>query len=357
MLQERKERLYLRYQEMFRPLYSISICKRNEIDDVADFIDHYWKKEHALVKSRTLMDWQYFNELSNTYNFILARSRSSGEIHAIEGFIPTTQFDPDIHCPMTWGAIWKTRSDVAPPGLGMAVKMYREHEYASPFASEIGISEDAKKYNKQIGNSIFCLEPWYMRNMLIQDYKLLKPNKPECEDIVYTNMNIEARHISVEEWRKCDFNLHSIPPFKSKKYYERRYLKHPFYDYKALLLTDGEEKEAIFYRVVECNGSRCIFFVDYVGLGHVMRKSHICLAKIMEKNSAEYILFLCCGINKKYLLEAGFKNRKNSDDIVPVYYEPFLRQNVDILCASRSNEITWPSFKGDADQDRPNIIL
>ena len=42
MLQERKEKLYLRYQEMFSRLYSISICKKNEIDEVAYFIDNYW---------------------------------------------------------------------------------------------------------------------------------------------------------------------------------------------------------------------------------------------------------------------------------------------------------------------------
>lgn len=357
MIQERKERLYTRYQEMFRPLYSISICKKNEIDEVVDFIDNYWKKDHALVKSRALMDWQYFNQVTNTYNFILARDRNSGEIHAIEGFIPTTQFDPDIHYPMTWGAIWKTRTDVAPPGLGMAVKMYREHEYASPYASEVGISKDATKYNQLMENTIFYLEPWYMRNTHIHEYRLLKSVRLENGNVVHKYTNIESEHISIQEWREYDFDLKGIPDFKSKKYYEERYFKHPFYNYKALLLTDGIEKEVIFYRTAESNGSRCIFFVDYIGTGRVLRKSYTPLVEIMKKNFAEYILFLCYGINEKYLEEAGFNNRRISGDIVPVYYEPFLQQNVDILCASRSNEITWPSFKGDADQDRPNIIF
>lgn len=356
MLQERKEKLYLRYQEMFSRLYSISICKKNEIDEVAYFIDNYWKKDHALVKSRVLMDWQYFNRVSNTYNFILARSRVNGEIHAIEGFIPTTQFDPGIQDPMTWGAIWKTRSNVAPPGLGMAVKMYREHEYSSPFASEVGISKDAEKYNQQLGNTIFCLEPWYMRNMYMHKYKLIKATALEYGSIVHKHSNIKTKYISAEDWRKSDFNLKGIPPFKSRKYYEGRYFKHPFYDYKALLLSDGEEDEVIFYRIVECNDSRCIFFVDYIGLAHVLGKSHACLTEIMKKYSAEYILFLCYGIDERYLIEAGFHNRWKSDDVVPIYYEPFVKQNVDIMCASRSKEIIWPSFKGDADQDRPNII-
>ena len=112
----------------------------------------------------------------------------------------------------------------------------------------------------------------------------------------------------------------------------------------------------IFYRLVEFSGSSCIFFVDYLGAGHVLQKSHVALTEIMKNNSAEYILFLCYGIDEKYLLKAGFNNRRRSGDIVPVYYEPFLQKNIDILCASRSNTITWASFKGDADQDRPNVI-
>lgn len=356
MQQLKKDKLYSRYRIMFNSMYAISICKKEEIEDVIEFINQYWKRGHALVESKDLMDWQYYNKVDDTYNFVLARSRTSGKIHAIEGFIPTTQFDHNIKTPMTWGAIWKTRSDVAPPGLGMAVKLYRENEYSTPYFSEIGISEDAEKYNRFFDNTIFYLCPWYMCNTNLNDYKLIKPSQLKSTITVDRYKNVELKEITLREWKECNEIKNSIPPFKSVKYYENRYFKHPIYNYKSILLSDGKEIEVIFYRVVKAFNSNCIFFVDYIGHGHVLKKSHRCFEDLLKKTSAEYILFLCHGINEEYLLEAGFTLR-NNNDIVPIYYEPFLKQNVDILCASRSSRITWPSFKGDSDQDRPNLIL
>ena len=173
---EKRDRLFARYMKMFEPMYDIHLCRADEIDDVTDFIDNYWKRGHALTKSRRLMDWQHYDSVADIYHFVLARFRQTGEIHAIEGFIPTSQFDPAIKTPMTWGAIWKTRDDVAPAGLGVVVKQYREHQCPSAYAMEVGISPDAVKYNKRLGNTIFELEPWYIQNPDMTEFRLLEPD-------------------------------------------------------------------------------------------------------------------------------------------------------------------------------------
>lgn len=360
MNQRNNNGLYARYKKMFDPLYEISICKKDEIEKVTEFIDLYWKKGHALVKSRELMDWQYYNPNDDIYNFILARSRKTGEIHAIEGFIPTTQFDEYISSPMTWGAIWKARGDVAPAGLGVVVKQYRECEFATPYCCEVGISTDAVKYNKQLRNSVYALEPWYMPNLHLDKYKLIEFDKNliSKNGIFENYVSVVMDKIDLNNWEKVGNRMVYIPPFKSIKYYEQRYFNHPVYDYYAVMLTDTimNEREVLFYRVVSSNGSRCIFVVDYIGDGTVIRDSRCRLEELMRLHKAEYILFLSNGINTEALQSAGFINRWNTQDIVPVYFEPFMKQNVDILCASRSEEITWTTFKGDADQDRPNII-
>ncbi len=361
MLQDKEDFLYIRYKKMFEPLYDISICKKNEINSVIEFIDKYWKKDHPLAISKELMEWQHYNEQEQNYNFILARSRTDGEIHALEGFIPTSQFDAKIKTPMTWGAIWKTREDVAPPGLGVAVKQYREHQYSTPFFCEIGISGDAKNYNKQLGNTVYGLEPWYMVNPYLKKYELISIHTEERGTYISYPDTVSAHEINIKQWASTFKSIRKeyIPPFKSANYYYQRFFQHPIYNYHALLISDycSQDSEIIIYRIATYNDKNCLLFVDYIGLGDILKKSGDCLRHLLLEYEAEYILFLCNGLDKNILQEAGFRNRWETNDIVPVYFEPFSRTNIDILCASRSNEITWLSFKGDADQDRPNIIL
>ena len=65
------------------------------------------------------------------------------------------------------------------------------------------------------------------------------------------------------------------------------------------------------------------------------------------------------GISKKILKKAGYINRYNVKNlIVPNYFEPFVRENVDIFCAFKTslNKKKIKLFKGDGDGDRPSII-
>lgn len=352
-----KQALYDRYKKMYDPMYTFSLCREDEIDGVIDFIDTYWKKGHALVKSRELMDWQYHNPINHVYHFVIARSKETGDIHAIEGFIPTSQFDPEIKNAMTWGAIWKTIPEVAPPGLGFVLKQYREHEFETKYSCEIGISEDAGKYNKQFGNTIFALENWYIVNPNKNSFALIETSPCYKREKNQNRGCIKFKKITPLEWNKASKSL-PIPEFKSGTYYVNRYFKHPIYQYFSILLEDEskENREVVFYRIAEHEGSRCVFFVDYLGDGTLLSKSYDVLVDIMQEYDAEYILFPCYGLAPTFLEKAGFNNTRHTREVIPLYYEPFLKQSIDIICASKSPSINWCNYKGDADQDRPNII-
>lgn len=349
--------IYRRYKKMYDPMYTISVCKKDEIEDVLRFIDEYWRKGHAIVRSKELLDWQYFNKSTNTYNFVIARSKETGEIHAIEGFIPTTQFDNSIKDAMTWGAIWKSIPDVAPPGLGFVVKQYREDVFGTKYNCEIGVSSDAQKYNKQFGNTIFKLENWYLINKNISEFRLAEVNSITHKDKAVLNNGIGFRIINAEEWYTESKGL-DIPEYKSATYYVNRYFNHPIYKYQALVLQNNEtgQKEVIFFRVVSHLDSRCIFFVDYIGGGCILSKSSTIIRNLLNDYKAEYVLFPCYGVNEECLEKAGFVCTRNTSDIIPIYYEPFLKQNIEIVCASKASVVSWNLFKGDSDQDRPNII-
>lgn len=350
------DKLYERYKRIYDSLYTFSLCKGEEIDEVLEFIDTYWRRGHAIVRSKKLLDWQYYNALNNTYNFIVARHKDTGKIHAIEGFIPTTQFDPDIKSAMTWGAIWKAIPDVAPPGLGFVVKQYRERTFYSKYSCEVGVSSDAAKYNKQFGNTIYDLENWYVVNPLCEHYELIGISDETVSDERFNGTSAESKKIDAEQWLKLDCNL-PFPEYKSKKYYYNRYFCHPYYQYGAILLRTRDNKEEVaIYRVVSHNKSRAIFFVDYIGDGTVLADSHNALMNLMAEENAEYILFPNFGIGEKNLKAAGFQNSRITCAIIPLYFEPFEKSSVIIKCASKDKNITWCSYKGDADQDRPNIV-
>ena len=51
------------------------------------------------------------------------------------------------------------------------------------------------------------------------------------------------------------------------------------------------------------------------------------------------------------------KNNFNDQIVVPNYFEPFVKKNINLKWAIKSNNpVMTPMFKGDCDQDRPNKL-
>lgn len=81
------------------------------------------------------------------------------------------------------------------------------------------------------------------------------------------------------------------------------------------------------------------------------------LFKLIDEMEYEYIDFYNFGINQKILNKAGFElNKYNKDIIIPNYFEPFLQKNIKLYYVSWPKKTSFPIFKGDGDQDRPNFI-
>ena len=73
----------------------------------------------------------------------------------------------------------------------------------------------------------------------------------------------------------------------------------------------------------------------------------------MLLNQYEYVDFYTLGFNEKYIESAGFRKREeNCCNIIPNYFEPFERENVDIWVQYDNENTVF--FKADGDQDRCN---
>ena len=78
----------------------------------------------------------------------------------------------------------------------------------------------------------------------------------------------------------------------------------------------------------------------------------------MRTEKAEYVDFVQYGIDKKYFLNSGFKLLDlNINVIVPNYFEPLIQKNIPLLFSYKTNNNNIRIFKGDGDQDRPNLVV
>ena len=151
-----------------------------------------------------------------------------------------------------------------------------------------------------------------------------------------------------------------LSSYKSKIYFLNRFFKHPIYQYIFYTIKNRNEVLAILVaRVCGNYMGKCLRIVDFIGDITAISGVRNQLMGIMGEFDYEYIDFMVVGLEDKELQNAGFKRRRDySDVILPNYFEPFVRENIDLDYAYKSidkrEEIIF--FKADADQDRPNLL-
>lgn len=355
-------KMYEKIRRLYEKEYDIHFCRTDEIDRVVTFIDTYWQKGHIFTKSRELLDWQHYDKKNNRYNFVVAVHKSTHEIHALVGFIMSSIYDESIETPMRWGAIWKIREDVGAKGLGLVLKGFFEKYAYAPYVGGIGLSHYSKEINEKLGEEVGQLKLFYMLNAKMKKYSLVgnyeNVSFPEAQPVRDSGFHM----IGKKEFRENDKGyLKCIPPYKSRGYYVGRYFEHPIYQYYFTEILNGK-KEAVacfVWRFCCAEGKRCIVIVDYMGTGAELSGHYDDFQQLLIEHEAEYISFFNLGIPEQYFKEAGFKDREDSNIIIPVYYEPFLKKNVTLdyhYYADEDGKDGKMIFKGDADQDRPNRI-
>ena len=341
-------------------LYEFKMVPSSEKNKLIKFIDEHWKKGHAIVKSDALLKFQHYDATKKQYNFIVAENMETREYDALVGFIPVAQYDTSLlEHGNYWGAIWKCREDVQNSEINNAAfyiwKCLFKLPYFQSYAA-IGISEIARQIYIASRMNLGHLSQYYILNDKIDDYKiagnvsfnhLAPPSQP-------TTSQYEVKWITLDE----------IPPYiqpaykptKSIAYFKQRYGNHPIYQYKYLGIYNKDRFVAILAcRIVEANQSKCIRVMDVLGKleGNIYQP----LKEILYNAQAEYIDIMNYGIDKNIFIQMGFSELDvNGALIIPNYFEPFEQRNVRINLAYKAQFDGFVAFKGDSDQDRPNII-
>ena len=344
--------------QVFDEKYIIRQANIYDIDSIMIFIDNYWKNGHILSRDKHLFEYEFV--FRDKVNMILAIERSKNSIEGIFGFIycsnPLTSKKLDI-----WGSLWYVKDGNVPfLGVELAKKAYEITKCRMHIGSGANVNTTIPIRKMIFKDKVGKMKHYYYLNNMINDYKICVVNEKCCGSKIVCNYDslISYSHInSFNEFRSCfSMKANNDIPYKDDWYINRRYFTYPYYKYiKYAIKYKDEVKAIIIMREVSAKNSKAIRIIDVLGDVSYFQFTHHFFEKLMIENNYEYVDFLCFGVPDELIKNAGFcECNDNTSIIIPNYFEPFVQKNIDIWVHYKFDGTRF--FKGDCDQDRPNIV-
>lgn len=343
-----------RYDEAF----DFRIANITDVENIMQFLKEEWAADHILSNDKDFFLWQYGNEQygdSETINVTLMLDKKQ-KIVGINGFIA---YSACIEERYVSSAITKVKNNLELPLCG--VELIRRFKQLVP-AKAYYSSGTNQKTMLPIGKKIFhyttgVMQQFYILNPKIVSYKIAKVYHQIPMNIEITGNRLEeVFHIEQLEEGFPLKKSFSGQGFKSKEFLKKRYFKHPIYKYRIWGIrekTGSGYGGILIGREIQVEDHKVLRFVDYLGEIRNLGRIGDALQELVEKNGYEYIDMLAGELPKDIMSKSGFALRTPEDsNIIPTYFEPFVRENVDICYQKSDPEIVI--FKADGDQDRPN---
>lgn len=338
-------------------IYKFKICEREDLPRLLSFIDTYWKKNHILVRSKEILDFQYYNREKDKYDFVLAENTQTGELDGIRGWIRVAQYDPALsEYDEVWSAVSKVRTDVENNEIKvLGSYLWRYLEKHKGFGT-VGISRFSFAMHTAIRHKLCSLGQYFILNNETREYKIatVPADYQHSTGIVESNWHLRE----IEDINSVDED--AVPayyrPFKSKTYLINRFAKHPVYKYHFYGIYEDNLLIAILVgKFVEINGGKILRIVDVLGSLEEADNLYEGFQTLLHDTGSEYVDFLCYGIDDAVFQRMGFDklDLKQEQLIIPNYFEPFEAKNIIINGAYKPAE-RYCMFKADADQDRPS---
>ncbi|ARZ02169.1 hypothetical protein [Yersinia ruckeri] len=323
---------------------TINLCAVSDVENLISFIDSDWKKDHIFVRDRELFDWQH-NGL-DCYHFVVAKD--DDEIVGILGYIPLSQYSPLlVENNELWLAIWKVKEGVKKPGLGLMMLNHLNRVYKKPTICSIGLSPQVISIYKALKYKVGVLSHHAFFNQYFNDFSIGKPDGSHLVSILKNNLIHEVSD-SIDAIPDSFF---SNNPKKNNEYIKNRYINHPRYNYRFLSIYDNRDLLSVsVYREIKMNDTKIGRIVDSFGENIMNSKFNYALSNFLDKSKYEYVDLVS---NLPYNSGSGFISSSDSV-IIPNYFEPFEMRNIKIDYAYKSDK-ELVIFRGDSDQDRPNI--
>ena len=327
---------------------------------IMNFIKENWDSNHILGNQNNFFEYEH--RQGDNLNFVIAINRSTNQIEALQGFIPYTEKIKEGH---VCGVMSCVSRESRMPLLGIET-MKRMVSLTEP-SSYCGIGTNPKTMlplvKRVMKRHVGKMEHFYKINEYSLEFNIARiftritsrNKKLRCKNkrILFSEVH---KYNAVE--KSLDLSkTYEFRPFKDYWYIRKRYFDHPIYTYRFFLVR-GEESSSsslLIGRNISLNGSKILRFVDFIGDLALLSSIGQNTDRLLHEEDLEYIDFLCAGVDRKILKNSGFIFKSDRDkNIIPNYFEPFVRENVDIFYETSFKNMIL--FKADADQDRPSFF-
>lgn len=336
--------------------YTVKFCQLKEEDLLKEFIENNWKKGHVFTKPNKLLHWQHFDEVNQRYNFVVALNNATGKFDAVLGFIPSSKFDNSlIENKDIWLAIWKIKDGIKDIS-GMQLLFFLNTKLKPNTICSIGITNQVENIYKALKYNQGILNHYYVKS------KFRKTNIATLSehDMSEEESNFTIKEVDIVKNENDITKILSETNYgivKTFEFFINRYVNHPYYKYSFFGIYENTKLISFFIlRKINISHSYVLRIVDFQG-PFVNKNILIEIQKILKISKADYLDFLCHVEDDSNILKMGFNKKDNIHEIIPEYFEPFVKANKQIKYAYKSKYKEFRIFKGDSDQDRPNILL
>ncbi|MHA8054523.1 hypothetical protein VR611_01125 [Aquirufa nivalisilvae] len=331
----------------------------NDISSIVDFIKMYWNKNHIYVVDRNYFYYEFVND--NKVNFIISLDINE-DIDGILGFI---EYDKSADKSEIFTAMWMVRPNLRNPLVGPNLIRFLVKCDFTLNLSTLGLSSQAYSVLKMLKFQVGEMKHFYFLNPKIKHFNLI-----EFKEKIY----VSEENLEYNSETKCEFyeykdeneikfiynELKNVRPIKSFDYFKKKYLRNPYFNYYIFGIKNLASNNVVgllIIRKIDHEGSSALRIIDFFGNHFELSNIKSCISDLLDYFNSEYIDFYQYGIEESILRLAGFKKNEYVESvIIPNYYQPFEKCNVRINFSTNISD-TFYFFKGDGDQDRPNLIL
>lgn len=374
-------------------------CKSDEIDELRQFIDGYWRQGHTLAQDEALLRWQFDPSRANSKMFqglSVLLAWEDGRIVGMLGLIPFDLNLRGVVTPGVWLSQWYAAPATRTRGLGLELLWAaRDLGYEAVFA--LGANEVARTIYSILGFEMLPEMPRFVRVFDVEKTaRLLAEAEPKGDPNTFRQLcagyTVRAgvqestnERVNVSHWEGpfgADWDSfwtgHLTPlmvgPNKNSSYLNWRYVDHPTFKYEIRMAHEaatGKVMGASVFRVEEVRDheEKVLRVVEFLSTPEAVGP----LAGSVQQSALE------CGVAfgdfystseqlaaplrsmgfRRYLVDGespGFPSRfrpldPGHDRIAGAFWlSKTLRSSIGELLRLEDFYIT----KSDSDQDRPN---
>lgn len=344
-------------------MVEIAFAKKSDRKEILSFLNEHWQRGHIFTKDSALFDWQHGLLGSDDLSFVLGRREEDGEILGILGYVPTQQYDPQTSSGDFTLATWKVRGDCEVNGLGVFLFKALTKRMKPDFVGVVGLSDMVVPIYKALRFETGKMFQHVFFNRDGREGGLTEGVGPAAVPL-FSGPSEPFRTVRdlgklpVDIKRSVSDAMAATLPLRGLDYLVGRYHQHPVYQYA---ISVADRRACFVWRKIETSQGSCLRVVDYFGDPAGLSGKGEAFQALLEAERADYIDIVHTGLDGEALLSAGFVERHDVEGlIVPHYFEPFERRNVDLDYAWRifdkNNRQRPILLRGFTDQDRPNQL-